>query len=280
MKTGGIIALAAAVLVGASGVCYYVDRSPITSEKVLAVTDPYEFVAVTEGTYDNGVLTVEVQTNAPDGAVFDVYAHHPDLEESCQGQTVVEKGVGTVTIDFPTDLATQYITVYAAMDMAKQTNVTRYGLYGEKMTGDSVVSMDGVYNIGLSSEDQVCYPSEEAVMASLNEEFPRRINNILLSYSSVLAQVLPGEGEDGQDDWTNMTIVFTDRAVEAWDEFVPGLQEQYYRMFDMMVRNYKQVPEGADVRVTFTDLDGNVLDQNYDPETGEVLVGNTMEYFS
>lgn len=117
-------------------------------------------------------------------------------------------------------------------------------------------------------------------MASLNEEFPRRINNILLSYSSVLAQVLPGEGEDGQDDWTNMTIVFTDRAVEAWDEFVPGLQEQYYMMFDMMVRNYKQVPEGADVRITFTDLDGNVLDQNYDPETGEVLVGNTMEYFS
>ena len=74
MKTNGIIALAAAVLVAASAGCWYLDREFVTDEQVLAVTDPYEFVAVADGTYNDGVLTISVQTNAPDGALFDIYA--------------------------------------------------------------------------------------------------------------------------------------------------------------------------------------------------------------
>ena len=259
MKTNGIIALAAAVLVAASAGCWYLDREFVTDEQVLAVTDPYEFVAVADGTYNDGVLTISVQTNAPDGALFDIYAQHPDAEEVYQGELTVEKGVGTTEVEIPEGMSTQYLTTYAVMDMAKQTGITRYGTYGEKMVGDRCMTMDGVYTVGVSFESYVAYPSEEEMDAALEEEFPMRIDYVLQMYSRVLQDIQPGEG----DDWSNMTIVFTEDAIAAWDEFTPELQDQYYTMFESIVKTYKKVPEDATVQITFVDGQGNVMAQNY-----------------
>jgi hypothetical protein len=263
------IALIVAVvcLVGASVGAKYIDisnKSLVTDEKVTSVTDPRQFVAITNGTYENGKLKVKVETNAPNGSVIEIYAAHPEMQAPEIIPVTVNKGIAEAEIDIPEGLSTNYIQANAMLDMDKQEGSNnlakvRYGQNGEKMTGDMVFSTTGTNVVGVSETGYFSYPTEEAVKEVLKDEFEQFIYSLTLGYDVLFESIQPS----AQGTWDEVNVVFTDYALaDGWEAFDKEKRQYLFELFDSAIHGYKMVDEDATVKIYLKDTKGNILEEN------------------
>lgn len=266
-KNNIALIVAAVCLVGASMGAKYIDMSNMslaTDEKVTSVTDPRQFIAVTEGTYESGKLKVKVQTNAPNGSVLEIYAAHPEMQTPEILPVTVNKGVAEVEINIPEGLSTNYIQAYAMLDMDKQEGnknlaKVRYGENGEKMTGEMVYSTTGTNIVGVSEAGYFSYPTEEAVKAVLKDEFEKFIYSITMGYDVLFDSIQPS----AQGTWDEVNVIFTDYALkDGWEAFDKEKKEWLFDLFDSSVHGYQMVDEDTVVKIYFKDTKGNILEEN------------------
>lgn len=269
MKKNDIAVIVAAVcLVGASlGSAYVAEGKTSMAESavVTSVTDPYEFVAVTKSTYADGKVNVKVETTAPNGSVMDVYLENNEIG-SLTDTVVINRGVGEVVFEVPTDLEVGFLLATAQLDISKQPDqinslaVKRYGQFGEKMIGDNVGMFSGTTQLsGISSTEMIAYPSEEAVKPMLEEMFYMHLEAIKYEYGAFFAEILPAD--DG--NWEEFNLVCTEFATtEAWDLFDKKTRQDFFEYFELLVHTYKMVDEETPVNVVFKDMQGNVLDSS------------------
>lgn len=266
-KSNIALIVAAVCLVGASFSAQYIDvsnKSLATDEKVTGVTDPRQFIAVTNGTYENGKLKIKVETNAPNGSVMEIYAAHPEMEKPESVPVTVNKGIAEAELDIPEGLSTNYVQTYAMLDMDKQDGnknlaKLRYGQNGEKMTGDMVFSPQGTNVVGVSELGYVDYPTEEAVKAVLKDEFEKFIYSLTLGYDVLFDSIQPSK--DGT--WDEVNVVFTDYALaDGWEAFDKDKRQWLFDLFDSTVHGYKMVDDDTNVKIYFKDTKGNILEEN------------------
>ncbi|MGE4214524.1 MAG: hypothetical protein AB7E42_07085 [Anaerotignaceae bacterium] len=266
-KNNIALIVAAVCLVGASVGAKYIDisnKSLVTDEKVISVTDPRQFVAVTNGTYENGKLKVRVETNAPNGSVLEIYAAHPEMQTPEIIPVTVNKGIAEAEIDIPEGLSTNYVQANAMLDMDKQEGSdnlakVRYGLKGEKMTGDMVFSTTGTNVVGVSETGYFSYPTEEAVKEVLKDEFEQFIYSLTLGYDVLFESIQPS----AQGTWDEVNVVFTDYALaDGWEAFDKEKRQYLFELFESTVHGYKMVDEDTAVKIYLKDTKGNILDEN------------------
>lgn len=266
-KNNIALIVAAVCLVGASVGAKYIDisnKSLATDEKVTSVTDPRQFVAVTNGTYENGKLKVRVETNAPNGSELEIYAAHPEMEKPEIIPATVNKGIAEAEINIPEGLSTNFIQAYAALDMDKQEGnnnlaKVRYGQTGEKMTGDMVYSTTGTNVVGVSEMEYFSYPTEDAVKEVLKGEFEQFIYSLTMGYDVLFDSIQPS----AQGTWDEVHVVFTDYALaDGWEAFDKEKVKWLFDLFDSSIHGYKMVDEDTPVKIYFEDIKGNILEEN------------------
>lgn len=266
-KNNIALIVAAVCLVGASVGAKYIDiskKSLATDEKITSVTDPRQFVAVTEGTYENGKLKVKVETNAPNGSMMEIYAAHPEMEKPEIIPVTVNKGIAEAEIDIPEGLSTNFVQATAILDMDKQEGndnlaKVRYGQNGEKMTGEMVISTTGTNVVGVSETGKFSYPTEEAVKEVLKDEFEQFIYSLTAGYDVLFDSIKPS----AQGTWDEVHVVFTDNALaQGWEAFGEEKTQWLFDLFESSVHGYKMVDEDTDIKIYFEDTKGNVLEEN------------------
>ncbi|HCT64509.1 MAG TPA: hypothetical protein DIC60_04480 [Lachnospiraceae bacterium] len=266
-KNNIALIVAAICLVGASISAKYIDmsnKSLATDEAVTGVSDPREFVAVTNGTYENGKLKVKIETNAPNGSVFEVYAAHPEMQKPEMTSVTVNRGVAEAEMAIPEGLSTNYVQAYAILDMDKQDGkndlaTVRYGQDGKKMRGNMVFSTTGTNIVGVSETGYVSYPTEEAVKVVLKDEFEQFINSLTTGYDVLFDSIQPSS----KGTWDEVNVIFTDNALASgWDTFEKEKKQWLFDLFDSSIHGYKMVDEDTQVKIYFKDTKGNILDEN------------------
>jgi len=240
--------------------------SLVTNSDVLAVTNPKEFVASAEGIYENGILTVEIQTNAPSGSIFEVYAQHPALPEPLIAKAAINRGIGTVEIPLDATLPTNFLTINAVLDMTKQegkagtVTAKRYGEVGEQMTGNYVFTEDGVYFNGVSNIGIVPYPSKEVIREIQKGMFADYMYYLCQTYPQLFYAIQP-DAQSGE--WDNITVVLSDEANNEWDTLDVEQKANFFSIFEIDPKAYYVVDEDVDIKVAIEGIDGNIIAKNY-----------------
>lgn len=216
-----------------------------------------EFEGTMKTTASEGKVAVEIVTNVPDGAIFEVMVMDGNLNMKSD---FIEAKDGKVSKSFeipsdwePAHFASTAMFRFNLEEHPQPDNIKEiYGEVGEKMTGDLVDenNLDGK-NATIEG-NTVAYPSEEVVQASMDEKFNQAISEMKELSEGIIIDV-----RKKYDDWMIVDVVVSDSWYYSPDHEKERFAEQIGETVQNLVNNSGK--QDGSISVYFVDSYGSEL---------------------
>ena len=160
---------------------------------------------------EEGKIHVNVSSNAPDGAIFEVVVMNGNLDV-VSDFLPIKNGVIEHTFDVSNwevgEVVGSAMFRFNLDDHPQPDNIKAiYGQFGEKMTGSLAEDTSENGKIGMIEEVYINYPSESAVKEKKAEQFKVAINEIINVSNGVIVDISPRYNDD---NWELVNVVVSD----------------------------------------------------------------------
>lgn len=222
------------------------------------LSDILEFTGSMTATASEGKITVNIDTNALDGAIFEVSVIDGNLNIKSDFLEVKD---GKIVHDFeiPSDWGPSYFAYNAMfrfnLDEHPQPQHIKdvYGEFGENLTGELTSENHLNGKNAVIEGGTVAYPSETVVKEQIDKEFNKAIDEMIAVSGGVVLDIIP----KSEDDWGIVYVFVSD----AW-YYSPEHEKE--RFAEQVGAAVEQVVKGAgktdgSVMVYFKDSYGKEL---------------------
>lgn len=230
----------------ASATASQADAQPATTPKTVTHTAnevAFEFAKEVIFDTENGTVTINGTTNAPDGTILQ-FLLFTSLDDMTTFEPVVKDGSVSVIYDVPEpEIPKRYglsVTLQFNADSIIQPDTTKemFGQYGELMTGEGVT--DAKMSTGEDAKhaaityDDIYFPSEDSYNESLSEEFDGKIKELIEITQGVIIDIAPLDGKD----WTLTGVIVSDSWYESKDYEKERFAVQLSETLTALIKNY------------------------------------------
>ncbi|MGO4890270.1 hypothetical protein ACJ2A9_21185 [Anaerobacillus sp. MEB173] len=201
----------------------------------------------------DGQITLTVNTNAPDGSIFELSVLNTEFDVESDF-VEVKNGIAEVTFDI-SSWNYGYISAMASFPFNFEDNPQPdhikeiYGETGEKMEGTLAVENHLNGKNGNFESVTLAYPDEETLAAKSKELFNEAIEEMKTLSEGVIVDIKPALG-----DWKIVDVIVSDAWYYSQDYEKERFAEQIGGLVEKMVLNTGQA-EGS-IQVYFKDSYG------------------------
>lgn len=187
---------------------------------------------------EEGKIHVNVSSNAPDGAIFEVVVMNGKLDVVSEF-LAIKNGVIEHTFDVSNwevgEVVGSAILNFHLEDHPQPDNIKAiYGQLGEKMTGSLVKETDKGGKIGSIDEVYISYPSESAVKEKKAEQFKVAINEIIEVGGGIIVDISPRYNDD---NWELVNVVVSDTWYYSAEHEKERFAEQIGSLVQLAIKN-------------------------------------------
>lgn len=193
-------------------------------------------------TASNGKITIEIDTNVPDGGVFEVLIIDGNLDMLSDFLVVKDKKI-TKDFEVPSDWSPSYVATSAmfrfnADEHPQPDDIKKvYGEKGEKMTGDLAAENNLGGNNATIEGETIAYPSEQAVKDSQEKFFNEAITEAIALGNGVIVDI----NSRGNNTWELVNIVVSDVWYYSADHEQERFVENVGPVIETLVTNSGKV---------------------------------------
>lgn len=185
----------------------------------------------------DGIINVEIDTNVPDGGVFEVLVMDGNLNMKSEFLEVKD---GIISHDFeipsewePAHFAASAMFRFNAEDHPQPDNIKEiYGEVGEKMTGDLTTENHLEGNNATINGGTVAYPSEEVVETAMDDKFNQAVSEMKELSNGIILDI-----KQKYDDWMIVDVVVSDSWYYSPDHEKERFVEQMGETVQNLVNN-------------------------------------------
>lgn len=187
---------------------------------------------------EEGKIHVNVSSNAPDGAIFEVVVMNGNLDV-VSDFLPIKNGVIEHTFDVSNwevgEVVGSAMFRFNLNDHPQPDNIkTIYGQLGEKMTGSLVKETDKGGKIGSIDEVYISYPSESAVKEKKAEQFKVALNEIIEVGGGIIVDISPRYNDD---NWELVNVVVSDTWYYSAEHEKERFAEQVGSLVQLAIKN-------------------------------------------
>lgn len=212
-------------------------------------------------TAEKGKAVVTIDTNVPDGGIFEVAVVNADFK--VVSDYIPVKG-GKIIKEFtiPKDWKIGYISSMAMFrfnlkDHPQPDSIKAiYGDNGEKMLGSQAVDHTSGGKNGNIEVAMVAYPDEAAVKEAQSKLFNETLAKIIDTSNGVIVSVEP-RFESG--DWSAILVTVSDSWYVSQEYEKERFAEQVQQLLETLVKNVGYVKKESSVSVFYYDTYGKEL---------------------
>ncbi len=200
-----------------------------------------------------GKVVVIIDTNVPDGGLFEVTIVNSKLD-SMSDFVTAQSGKVYKEFAIPKNWGVGYISSLAMFrfnlsDHPQPENIkAMYGQNGEKMLGKQAVEHNAGGKNGNIEVKTIAYPNEDAIKEEQAKLFSKTLKEIVKASEGVILSINPRG-----NDWSMVDVVLSDSWYYSMDHEKERFAEQVQQLIETSVKNCGIISQNSYVSVYYYD---------------------------